>query len=88
MLILRDSKDNEIKAYKSKDMSTESYSHSMHKTKSGTIDNKSIKFHCYNYGDKFYFKNKENKRWYCVMPKQIDTYNYDLHFKLVKKIRE
>jgi hypothetical protein len=88
MLILKDSSGNEIKAYKCKEMTTESYDYSEHHTKSGTIANKGVVFHHYNYGRKFYFINEENDRWYYILPQKKDSNNYNLDFMLMRKIRE
>ena len=84
MLILQDKNGKEFKAYKSKNMSTESYDYSIHRTKSGSIDGRPYRFHHYNYGCTFYFYYKESQRWYKI------TY-YDekaLHFNIVGKVRE
>ncbi|USK60413.1 hypothetical protein [Peribacillus asahii] len=84
MLLLEDQFGNSIKAYKTKEMSTESYDYSIHRTKIGYIDDKAYRFHHYNYGSTFYFIYKDNRRWYKI--------NYsserDLKFKIVGKVRE
>ena len=54
MLILEDKEGRKIKAYKTKEMSTESYDYSIHRIKMGSIDGKPYRFHYYNYGSNFY----------------------------------
>lgn len=84
MLILEDKNAKKIKAYKTKEMSTESYDYSIHRTKSGSIDGKPYRFHHYNYGCNFYFFYRDSQRWYKI------TYHEEknLHFKIVGKVRE
>ncbi|MEK4221473.1 hypothetical protein N1I86_05285 [Bacillus sp. FSL W8-0116] len=84
MLILEDKEGRQIKAYKTKEMSTESYDYSIHRTKKDSIDGKSYRFHYYNYGSNFYFYYPESRRWYKIT--YFDEEN--LNFKIVGKVRE